>query len=70
MSGEAGVGDSGYEKLSGDLKVEMSELGVHGSARWVASSSSMGEATRLRAFRLPDPQVEPTFESFRPFGVD
>jgi pimeloyl-ACP methyl ester carboxylesterase len=24
--------------------------------------------TRLRAYRLPDPRVEPTFESFAPFG--
>lgn len=26
--------------------------------------------TRLRAYRLPDPRVEPAFESFRPFGTD
>jgi predicted O-methyltransferase YrrM len=26
--------------------------------------------TRLRAFRLPDPRTEPSFESFRPFGLD
>jgi hypothetical protein len=26
--------------------------------------------TRLRAFRLPDPRVEPGFESFEPFGHD
>jgi len=26
--------------------------------------------TRLRAFRLPNPRIEPGFESFRPFGVD
>ena len=26
--------------------------------------------TRLRAFRLPQPRVEPDFKSFRPFGVD
>ena len=26
--------------------------------------------TRLRAFRLPDPRTEPSFTSFRPFGVD
>jgi hypothetical protein len=26
--------------------------------------------TRLRAYRLPDPQVEPSFESFEPFGLD
>ena len=26
--------------------------------------------TRLRAYRLPDPRVEPTFESFTPFGDD
>jgi hypothetical protein len=24
--------------------------------------------TRLRAFRLPDPRPEPTFDSFEPFG--
>lgn len=28
----------------------------------------IGRPTRLRAFRLPDPRVEPSFESFRPFG--
>jgi hypothetical protein len=26
--------------------------------------------TRLRAFRLPDPRIEPSFESFKPFGLD
>ena len=26
--------------------------------------------TRLRAFRLQDPRTEPSFESFRPFGLD
>jgi predicted O-methyltransferase YrrM len=26
--------------------------------------------TRLRAFRLPDPRTEPSFEGFRPFGSD
>ncbi len=26
--------------------------------------------TRLRAYRLPDPRFEPTFESFRSFGTD
>ncbi len=26
--------------------------------------------TRLCAYRLPDPRVEPAFESFRPFGID
>ena len=25
--------------------------------------------TRLRAYRLPDPRVEPSFEAFEPFGV-
>lgn len=25
-------------------------------------------STRLRAFRLPDPRLEPSFEAFRPFG--
>lgn len=30
----------------------------------------VGDRTRLRAFRLPDPQIEPGFESFRPFGSD
>lgn len=27
-------------------------------------------STRLRAFRLPDPKLEPTFERFRPFGIE
>jgi predicted O-methyltransferase YrrM len=26
--------------------------------------------TRLRAYRLPSPRVEPTFEDFKPFGLD
>jgi hypothetical protein len=26
--------------------------------------------TRLRAYRLPDPRVEPAYESFRPFGTN
>lgn len=28
---------------------------------------TIGQGTRLRAFRLPDPRVEPSFESFKPF---
>ncbi len=28
---------------------------------------TIGQGTRLRAFRLPDPPVEPSFESFTPF---
>jgi predicted O-methyltransferase YrrM len=31
---------------------------------------SMARPTRLRAFRLPDPRTEPSFESFRPFSSD
>ena len=26
--------------------------------------------TRLRAYRLPNPRVQPSFESFKPFGLD
>jgi hypothetical protein len=26
--------------------------------------------TRLRAYRLPKPRTEPSFKSFRPFGMD
>jgi predicted O-methyltransferase YrrM len=29
---------------------------------------AIAQATRLRAFRLPDPRVEPTFVGFTPFG--
>jgi predicted O-methyltransferase YrrM len=29
---------------------------------------AIGQRTRLRAFRLPDPPFEPSFESFQPFG--
>jgi hypothetical protein len=25
---------------------------------------------RLRAYRLPNPKVEPSFERFKPFGLD
>ena len=31
---------------------------------------SIAWPTRLRAFRLPDPRTEPSFTSFRPFGLD
>lgn len=30
----------------------------------------IGRETRLHAYRLPNPLVEPNFESFRPFGLD
>ncbi|HUB40085.1 MAG TPA: class I SAM-dependent methyltransferase [Streptosporangiaceae bacterium] len=30
----------------------------------------IGRPTRLRAFRLPELRIEPSFESFRPFGLD
>jgi predicted O-methyltransferase YrrM len=30
----------------------------------------MAAPTRLRAFRLPNPRTEPSFRSFRPFGLD
>ena len=33
---------------------------------WVPET--VERSTRLRAFRLPDPRREPTFEAFRPFG--
>ena len=33
-------------------------------------NQSIEQPTRLRALRLPDPAVEPGFESFMPFGVD
>jgi predicted O-methyltransferase YrrM len=31
---------------------------------------SIDRETRLRAYRLPDPKVEPSFECFEPFGLD
>lgn len=31
---------------------------------------AIGQPTRLRALRLPDPRVEPSFEDFEPFGSD
>lgn len=31
---------------------------------------TIGQPTRLRAYRLPDPRVEPSFEDFKPFGSD
>ena len=33
-------------------------------------SQAISQPTRLRAFRLPDPRVEPSFESFKPFETD
>ena len=33
-------------------------------------SQEISQPTRLRAFRLPDPRAEPTFESFRSFEID
>jgi predicted O-methyltransferase YrrM len=35
---------------------------------WAAEP--IARPTRLRAFRLPEPRTEPSFESFRPFGWD
>jgi predicted O-methyltransferase YrrM len=37
------------------------------NAGW--SSESIIDSTRLRAFRLPNPVVEPSFEDFRPFQI-
>ena len=34
------------------------------------SSQVISQSTRLRAFRVPDPPVEPSFESFKPFDVE
>jgi predicted O-methyltransferase YrrM len=31
---------------------------------------AVGQSARLRAYRLPDPRIEPSFESFEPFGLD
>jgi len=31
---------------------------------------AVDQTTRLRAYRLPDPRTEPSFESFQPFGLD
>jgi len=31
---------------------------------------AIDQTTRLRAYRLPDPRIEPSFESFEPFGLD
>ena len=30
----------------------------------------IGRDTRLRAYRLPNPKLEPSFERFAPFGLD
>lgn len=30
----------------------------------------IGDSTRLKAFRLPDPPIEPAFENFTPFHID
>lgn len=32
-------------------------------------SQVISQPTRLRAFRVPDPPVEPSFESFKPFDI-
>ena len=37
------------------------------NARWQAERA--GRPTRLRAYRLPNPRFEPTFDSFEPFGL-
>ncbi len=31
---------------------------------------AIDQTTRLRAYRLPRPRIEPSFESFEPFGLD
>jgi cephalosporin hydroxylase len=38
------------------------------NAGWMAMP--MGGNSRLGAFRLPTPRFEPSFESFKPFGLD
>ena len=38
------------------------------NAGWQAES--LGRETRLRAYRLPNPRAEPSFEDFQPFGLD
>ena len=32
-------------------------------------SQPISDPTRLRAFRLPDPRIEPAFDNFRPFDI-
>ena len=32
-------------------------------------SQPISDPTRLRAFRLPDPRIDPAFENFRPFDI-
>lgn len=38
-----------------------------GTPRVIGVGDTAGEMTRCRAFRLPDPSFEPSFEEFRPF---
>jgi hypothetical protein len=38
--------------------------------RKVIRSNGIEADTRLRAYRLPTPEVEPSFEQFEPFGLD
>ncbi len=37
------------------------------NARWDAER--IDRPTRLRAYRLPKPRFEPTFDTFEPFGL-
>ena len=38
------------------------------NTRW--QRKPISQETRLRAYRLPDPRVEPNFEEFQPFGLN
>jgi Methyltransferase domain len=54
---------------------DCSHLSVATAARYFELNTgwepeSIGWPTRLRAFRLPVPRTEPSFNSFRPFGLD
>jgi predicted O-methyltransferase YrrM len=54
---------------------DCSHLSVATAARYFELNTGwqpehIARPTRLRAFRLPTPRTEPSFESFRPFGQE
>jgi predicted O-methyltransferase YrrM len=54
---------------------DCSHLSVATAARYFEVNTGwepepIAQPTRLRAFRLPKPRTEPSYKSFRPFGMD
>ena len=61
-----GDGDVLRDILLGEDARVVIEIGL----AYGSSALAIAEGTRLRAYRLPNPKVGPSFECFEPFGLD